>query len=204
MVCALAERSVSTEKVYAYSAYGEAAVLGPDAGNALRYTGREDDGNGLFYYRARYYDPVLKRFVSEDPIGLEAGPNFYPYVLGDPISLTDPEGEFPPQVSLAALGFLGNVAYQLWQNGGNFGCVSLSQAGAWALAGSGLGAIRTAGGRRTVSNVLTAAAIFGAGGKDPAKAIKMLNQLLSSRQTAQQVMNSAQKSQKPGAGRGGP
>lgn len=59
----------------AYSAYGETAVLGPDGGNALRYTGREDDGSGLFYYRARYYDPVLKRFVSEDPIGLEAGPS---------------------------------------------------------------------------------------------------------------------------------
>jgi RHS repeat-associated protein len=87
---------VIREAVYAYSAYGETAVLGPDGGNALRYTGREDDGNGLFYYRARYYDPVLKRFVSEDPIGLEGGFNLYGYVHGDPVSLSDPTGEFVP------------------------------------------------------------------------------------------------------------
>jgi RHS repeat-associated protein len=95
MVCALAERSVSTEKVYAYSAYGEIAVLGPDGGNALRYTGREDDGSGLFYYRARYYDPVLKRFVTEDPIGLEGGINLYTYVRSNPVGLNDPTGESP-------------------------------------------------------------------------------------------------------------
>jgi RHS repeat-associated protein len=58
---------------YAYSPYGEVAVLGPDEGNALRYTGREDDGTALYYYRARYYDPGLKRFISEDPIGIEEG-----------------------------------------------------------------------------------------------------------------------------------
>ncbi len=68
--------------VYAYSPYGETSTLGPDEGNPIQYTGRENDGTGLYYYRARYYDPVLKRFVSEDPIGMEAGPNFYAYVKG--------------------------------------------------------------------------------------------------------------------------
>ena len=58
---------------YAYSPYGESQSLGPDDGNPLQYTGRENDDTGLYYYRARYYDPVLKRFVSEDPIGLMGG-----------------------------------------------------------------------------------------------------------------------------------
>lgn len=80
-------------KNYAYSPYGEATTLGPDGGNSLQYTGRENDQTGLYYYRARYYDSVLKRFISEDPIGLEAGPNFYAYVGGNPISRIDPTGE---------------------------------------------------------------------------------------------------------------
>lgn len=78
--------------IYAYSPYGEVAVLGPDGGNSLQYTGRENDGTGLYFYRARYYDPVLKRFVSEDPAGISAGLNFYGFVDGDPISKTDPLG----------------------------------------------------------------------------------------------------------------
>ena len=81
---------------YAYSPYGESQALGDGGGNPLQYTGRENDGTGLYYYRARYYDPVLKRFISEDPIGLAGGANVLAYVRGNPISLTDPEGLCPP------------------------------------------------------------------------------------------------------------
>ncbi|MGH8248746.1 MAG: RHS repeat domain-containing protein, partial [Gammaproteobacteria bacterium] len=84
--------SQNAANFYAYSPYGEASTLGPDGGNSLQYTGRENDGTGLYYYRARYYDPVLKRFVSEDPIGLLGGINLYAYVEGNPISSTDPLG----------------------------------------------------------------------------------------------------------------
>src|SRR6266516_869780 len=42
--------------------------------------------------RARYYDPVLKRFISEDPIGTRAGPNFYKFVNNNPVLFTDPTG----------------------------------------------------------------------------------------------------------------
>src|SRR5207302_5463358 len=78
--------------VYAYSPYGEATALGVDEGNSIQYTGRENDGTELYFYRARYYDPVLKRFVSEDPIGLAGGVNQYRYVGGNPILLVDPLG----------------------------------------------------------------------------------------------------------------
>ncbi len=77
----------------AYSPYGETQSLGPDENNPLQYTGRENDRTGLYYYRARYYDPVLKRFISEDPIGLNGGINLYSYVDGDPITNVDPSGE---------------------------------------------------------------------------------------------------------------
>jgi RHS repeat-associated protein len=56
------------------------------------FTGRERDGDDLYYYRARYYDPGLGRFLSEDPLGLSAGLNPYVYAFNDPINLVDPSG----------------------------------------------------------------------------------------------------------------
>ena len=58
------------------------------------YTGRELDGEtGLYYYRARYYDSSLGRFISEDPIGFSAGDtNLYRYVNNSPTNFTDPTG----------------------------------------------------------------------------------------------------------------
>ena len=58
----------------------------------MQYTGRENDGTGLYYYRARYYSPELARFISEDPIGVAGGLNLFSYVDGDPIAGTDPFG----------------------------------------------------------------------------------------------------------------
>jgi RHS repeat-associated protein len=46
-----------------------ATASGSSSGNELGYTGREDDGTGLNYYRARYYHPGLQRFISEDSPG---------------------------------------------------------------------------------------------------------------------------------------
>ena len=77
---------------YAYSPYGEVVAIGEDEANPVQYTGRENDASGLYYYRARYYDPVLKRFISEDPIGLDGGINTHAYVQGNPVSYIDPEG----------------------------------------------------------------------------------------------------------------
>lgn len=91
-VIAQANDDQSVGNFYAYSPYGQAITLGPDAGNSLQYTGRENDGTGLYYYRARYYDLVLKRFISEDPIGMRAGPNLYAYVRGNPVTRRDPTG----------------------------------------------------------------------------------------------------------------
>ena len=73
--------------------YGKATVSGTPGTNSLGYTGREDDGTGLYYYRARYYHPGIARFVSEDPIGLAGGANLMAYVGGDPVGNVDPTGE---------------------------------------------------------------------------------------------------------------
>jgi RHS repeat-associated protein len=77
---------------YSYTPYGEVQVLADDQGNPIQYTGRENDQTGLYYYRARYYDPKLKRFIAEDPSGSAGGLNLYGYVGGDPVSKRDPTG----------------------------------------------------------------------------------------------------------------
>ena len=91
-VIAQAKDDQTTQNFYGYSPYGQSTALGPDEGNPIQYTGRENDQTGLLYYRARFYDPVLKRFISEDPIGLAGGPNVYTYTNGNPINLVDPTG----------------------------------------------------------------------------------------------------------------
>lgn len=76
-----------------------ATVLGPAAPIAIKaFTGREwDPETGLYYYRARYYDPKAGRFISEDPIGFGGGVNFYGYVGGNPTGFVDPAGLFLTQ-----------------------------------------------------------------------------------------------------------
>ncbi|HZR68835.1 MAG TPA: RHS repeat-associated core domain-containing protein [Burkholderiales bacterium] len=107
-VIAQANEDQSIGNFYVYSPYGESSALGPDQNNSLQYTGRENDRTGLYYYRARYYDPVLKRFIAEDPIGIAGGLNLYAYVNANPIGLVDPlgltgnGGPFPPPNSNAS------------------------------------------------------------------------------------------------------
>jgi RHS repeat-associated protein len=66
-------------------------------------TGRENDGTGLYYYRARYYSPTLQRFLGEDPIGFAGGDvNLYAYVGNNPLRWRDPMG-FRPGDSYSTL-----------------------------------------------------------------------------------------------------
>jgi RHS repeat-associated protein len=58
--------TISTE--YTYEPFGMTTATGAPAANAFQYTGRENDGTGIYYYRARYYHPGLQRFLSEDPL----------------------------------------------------------------------------------------------------------------------------------------
>jgi RHS repeat-associated protein len=53
----------------------------------------------LCYHRARYYDPQARRFISEDPIGLEGGINLYAYVGNNPINIMDPMGLDDPKMA---------------------------------------------------------------------------------------------------------
>ena len=63
------------------------------------YTGREfDSDTGLYYYRARWYDAKVGRFLSEDPIGFGGGVNQFRYVGNNPLNAVDPSGLYNEDV----------------------------------------------------------------------------------------------------------
>ena len=91
---ALTDSSGHVTTRYTYGPFGETTVTGDSDANPFQYTGREwDQETGLYYYRARYYDPRWGRFISEDPIRFAGGDvNVYAYVQNDPINWIDPWG----------------------------------------------------------------------------------------------------------------
>ena len=92
-VTALTGHAGTTEETIQYDPFGAVQSQTGTSNNKLRYTGREEDSDtGLYYYRARYYDPEVGRFISEDPLGFKAGINFYAYVGNNPINARDPSG----------------------------------------------------------------------------------------------------------------
>ncbi len=61
--------------------------------NRILFTGREyDKETGLYYYRARYYNPQIGRFLQTDPIGYTDGMNWYGYCRNNPVVFADPGG----------------------------------------------------------------------------------------------------------------
>ena len=84
---------------YNTDAFGNSVTTSGNLVNPFRYTGREWDAEtGLYYYRARYYDPASGRFLSEDPIGFKGGIGFYTYTRNDPTDLLDPSGLSPKRL----------------------------------------------------------------------------------------------------------
>ncbi|MFO0775967.1 MAG: RHS repeat-associated core domain-containing protein [Nitrospiraceae bacterium] len=90
---ALVDNTGIVQTTYTYEPFGSVNRAGQASQNAFKYTGREDDATGLYYYRARYYHPRLQRFISEDPIGFGGKDwNLYQYTGSNPIKYTDPTG----------------------------------------------------------------------------------------------------------------
>jgi RHS repeat-associated protein len=90
---ALVDSNGHVQTSYTYDPFGGTSVTGTSSPNEFQYTGRENEGNGLYFYRNRYYSPVLGRFINEDPAGY--GLNFYAYADDDPIDFSDPFGLLP-------------------------------------------------------------------------------------------------------------
>jgi RHS repeat-associated protein len=81
---------------YEYTPFGETITASGSVTNAVQFKGREYDAeSGLYFMRARYYDPHLGRFSSQDPIGLRGGINPYVFADNNPVANADPLGLCP-------------------------------------------------------------------------------------------------------------
>ncbi len=93
-VRALVNANGAVEAEYRYTPYGDTVATSGSVANPVRFAGREfDSETGLYYNRARYYDPQLGRFVSEEGGGLSAL-NRYTYAGNDPVNGRDPSGRW--------------------------------------------------------------------------------------------------------------
>ncbi len=83
-----------------YYPFGGTAVLVADADSGIdykthRYSGKERDATGLYYYGYRYYQPWAGRWLSSDPAGTVDGLNLFRMVRNNPVTLRDDDGRKP-------------------------------------------------------------------------------------------------------------
>lgn len=107
-VTTLSATSGTIANTYTYDSFGNLTASTGTVTNPFQYTGRDyDPETGLRYYRTRYFDPTIGRFINEDMAHFEGGSNFYRYVKNSPTRFLDPFGLAPvnPQdmASLAGL-----------------------------------------------------------------------------------------------------
>ena len=109
-VIALTDDTGSVVESYEYDAWGNTCVFDASGteltqsaySNRYTFQGREIDWDtGLYYFRARWYDPETGRWLSKDPIGISGGLNLYAFVGNNPVNFMDPSGLMGDRRALA-------------------------------------------------------------------------------------------------------
>ena len=89
---AVTDGSGTVQGRFAYEPYGQTTATGVEANYPFQYTGRVPVSSSLYYNRARFYNSLVGRFISEDPVGFAGGPNLYDYTDNAPLERDDPSG----------------------------------------------------------------------------------------------------------------
>ena len=96
---AITDMTQAVVNSYAYDPFGEIVDQQETITQPFKFVGQYGvmaEPNGLYYMRARYYDPSVGRFISEDPLGFGGGDvNLFAYVRNNPINANDPTGLNP-------------------------------------------------------------------------------------------------------------
>ncbi|MBI5196646.1 MAG: DUF2778 domain-containing protein [Nitrospirae bacterium] len=103
-ITALTDSTKAVVQSYVYDSFGQIISQTGTITNPYTFTGREYDAEtGMYYYRARYYDATIGRFISEDPVGFAGGDvNLYAYVGNNPVNFVDPFGLYDCTYSISS------------------------------------------------------------------------------------------------------
>ena len=112
-ITALSNTSGNVVQTYSYDSFGNITATG-NISQPFTYTGREyDSETGMYFYRARYYDPKVGRFVTKDPIGFAGDDvNLYNYVGANSVNRKDPSGKIDPVIFLIGHA-IGHLFYEI-------------------------------------------------------------------------------------------
>ncbi|WP_122516740.1 RHS repeat domain-containing protein [Pseudomonas viridiflava] len=83
----------------------------------VRYSGKERDASGLYYYGFRYYAPWLQRWINPDPAGDVDGLNLYVMVDNNPLTNVDSDGLAPVELNAQLVGLAEKTAVELFRTG---------------------------------------------------------------------------------------
>jgi RHS repeat-associated protein len=147
-VTSLTNSAAAIANNYTYDSFGNLTASSGSIANRFQYTAREfDSETGLYYYRARYSDPSVGRFLSEDAVRFRGGVDFYTYVKNRPTVMRDPTGRLAWGGGVGVSGFIGALwagaageasCYLVGDLQGNTGLLCCLGLGGGALNGAGI------------------------------------------------------------------
>ncbi len=92
-ITTVTKRNGSVANTYTYTSFGNPGPPNETVANPFQFTAREyDSETKLYFYRARYYEPLFGRFLSEDKLGDVLSRSQYVYVGNSPVNFVDPRG----------------------------------------------------------------------------------------------------------------